>query len=330
MTEDITSQIPALRLLINAGYTYLSTEEVMQLRYERTGNVLLEPILKEQLAKINTIRVSSTRTERFTQSNIDEAVLRLKEIPMESGYTSATEYVYEMLTLGTTLDQTIDGSRREYTLRYIDWKHPENNAFHIAEEYRVSTTDGKSELRPDIVLFVNGIPLVVIENKREDIKNPIKEAISQHLRNQQEDRIRKLYVYTQILMSCAVGYAKYGTNGTPENFWSTWREKEYNETEISQVKNKALTTSDIQKIMTPRKASSFFSNTQAQSIHKRLTEKYQLTKQDELLYSIGKPQRLIDLVHNFVLYDKGTKKIARYQQYFAVKKAMTNLRKYHQ
>lgn len=326
MTEDITSQIPALRLLINAGYTYLSTEEVMQLRYERTGNVLLEPILKEQLAKINTIRVSSTRTERFTQSNIDEAVLRLKEIPMESGYTSATEYVYEMLTLGTTLDQTIDGSRREYTLLYIDWKHPENNAFHIAEEYRVSTTDGKSELRPDIVLFVNGIPLVVIENKREDLKNPIREAISQHLRNQQEDRIRRLYLYAQILMSCAVGHAKYGTNGTPENFWSTWREKEIPEDEMTKTKNRPIAPDTIKKIIGIRQASPYFSGEEAEEIHRRLTEDYHLTEQDVMLYAMAHPRRLTDLIHNFILYDKGIKKVARYQQYFAVKKAMINLK----
>ena len=74
--EDYSSQLPALRTLINLGYRYLSQEEVMEQRYDRTSNVLLEPILKEQLAKINTIRVSSTHTEKFTQSNIDEAVLK--------------------------------------------------------------------------------------------------------------------------------------------------------------------------------------------------------------------------------------------------------------
>src|SRR5690625_5770209 len=151
-----------------------------------------------------------------------------------------------MLTLGTTLDQPINGSRREYTLRYIDWKHPENNAFHIAEEYRVSTTDGKSELRPDIVLFVNGIPLSVIECKREDMDNPIKQAISQHYRNQQEDKIRKLYVYSQILLSCAVSAAKYGTNSTPEDLWSTWKEKE-NEPEKNKEKKKKITTEETRK-----------------------------------------------------------------------------------
>jgi len=107
--EDYSSQIPALRMLINLGYQYLSQEKVMKLRYNRTSNVLLEPILKEQLAKINEIQVSSTQTEKFTQSNIDEAVLRLKEIPMEQGYAKATEYIYDRLLLGTTLDQTIEG-----------------------------------------------------------------------------------------------------------------------------------------------------------------------------------------------------------------------------
>src|SRR5690625_5007925 len=165
--EDYSSQIPALRTLINLGYQYLSQEEVMAQRYDRTSNVLLEPILKEQLAKINEIRVSSTHTEKFTQSNIDEAVLKLKEIPFEQGYLQASQHIYELLTLGTTLDQTIEGNRREYTLQYIDWKNPKNNVFHIAEEFSVITTDGKSELRPDIVLFVNGIPLSVIECKRE-------------------------------------------------------------------------------------------------------------------------------------------------------------------
>lgn len=323
--EDYSSQIPALRMLINAGYTFLSKEETMELRYQRTGNVLLEPILKEQLAKINIVRVSSSQTEKFTQSNIDEAVLRLKEIPFDAGYTQATEYIYELLTLGTTLEQTIEGNRREYTLQYIDWKNWENNVFHISEEFSVSTTDGKKELRPDIVLFVNGIPLAVIENKREDIKDPIKEAISQHLRNQQEDRIRKLYVYAQILMSCAVGHAKYATNGTPEKFWSSWREKKYSEETISAIKNKTLTSEVIQKIMAPRRMSEYFSKSQAESIHQRLTDKFNLTTQDILLFSVANPERLLDLIHNFILYDKGIKKISRYQQYFAVKKAMENL-----
>src|SRR5690554_716569 len=324
--EDCSSQIPALRTLINLGYQYLSQEEVMAQRYDRTSNVLLEPILKEQLAKINEIRVSSTHTEKFTQSNIDEDVLRLKEIPLEQGYLSATQHIYELLTLGTTLDQTIEGNRREYTLQFIDWKNPNNNVFHIAEEFSVITTDGKSELRPDIVLFVNGIPLSVIECKREDMDTPIKQAISQHYRNQQGDRIRPLYVYSQILLSCAVSEAKYGTNYTPENFWSTWKEKEIDAERMQAIKNVVPAEEIRKKIMARRQASKFFGKEQAEHIHNRLTKDFTLTVQDSLLISIASPERLLDLSNNFILYDNGIKKIARYQQYFAVKNAMKRIK----
>lgn len=324
--EDYSSQLPALRTLINLGYQYLSQQEVMEQRYDRTSNVLLEPILKEQLAKINEIRVSSTHTEKFTQSNLDEAVLRLKEIPLEQGYLSATQHIYELLTLGTTLDQTIEGNRREYTLQFIDWKNPNNNVFHIAEEFSVITTDGKSELRPDIVLFVNGIPLSIIECKREDMDDPIKQAISQHYRNQQEDRIRKLYTYSQILLSCAVSEAKYGTNSTPANFWSTWKEKKITADEIYDIKNGSISEETRIKIIQRRQASKFFGKEQAEKIHNRLTKDFTPTAQDELLISVASPERLLDLTDNFILYDKGIKKIARYQQYFAVKNAMKRIK----
>ena len=94
--EDYSSQIPALRTLINLGYRYLSHKEVMEERLSRTSNVLLEPILKEQLSNLNEIRVSSSHTEKFSQANIDEAVRRLKDVPFELGYLSASEYIYEL------------------------------------------------------------------------------------------------------------------------------------------------------------------------------------------------------------------------------------------
>lgn len=327
--EDYSSQLPALRLLINMGYQYLSEKEVMDLRFGKTSNVLLEPILKKQLATINEIVVSSSHREKFTQSNIDEAVLRLKEIPFEQGYLSATEHIYDLLTFGTTLEQTIEGNKREYTLQFIDWKRPENNVFHLVEEFRTATTDGKSELRPDIVLFVNGIPLAIIENKREDLDDPIKQAISQHYRNEQEDRIRKLYVYAQILIACAVGDAKYGTNGTPENFWNRWKEQDQNPKILETVKNTIPSKLSQDKIMARRQASEFFGKIQAEKIHAIFNDTFLPTPQDKLLFGIASPVRLIDLIHNFILYDKGIKKIARYQQFFAVKKAMEKLTGYH-
>ena len=197
--EDHISQIPALQLLQNLGYQYLNPEEAMQFRGNKTTNVLLEDILRKQLKEINSIQVSTTKTTIFSNENIERGILALKNLPMNEGYIHACETAYNLTTLGKALEQSIDGDKKSFTLQYIDWKNIENNVFHVTEEYSVMRSTSKEHYRPDLVLFVNGIPLCIIECKRPDMKEPLKQAISQHLRNQQDDGIRQLYVYSQLI-----------------------------------------------------------------------------------------------------------------------------------
>lgn len=187
--EDHISQIPALQMLINMGYTYLSQEEALLTRGNKTSNVILEDILRKQLKEINSIQVSSSKTSFFSEANIENGIRALKEVPMVDGFISASEKVYNLLTLGKALEQSVDGDKKSFTLQYIDWKNRENNVLHVTEEFSVMRSGSKEHYRPDLVLFINGIPLCVIECKRPDMKDPIKQAISQHLRNQQEDGI---------------------------------------------------------------------------------------------------------------------------------------------
>jgi len=170
---------------------------------------------------------------------------------MNEGYMAASEYAYNLLTLGKALEQSIDGNKGSYDFKYIDW-NPQTflttNVFHVTEEFSVMRSASKEHYRPDLVLFVNGIPLCVIECKRPDIKDSLTQAVSQHLRSQQEDGIRSLYVYAQLLLSVSVNEARYATNGTPEKFWSQWQEqftntdsqKEY-QTNLLTLKNTPLT-----------------------------------------------------------------------------------------
>lgn len=90
--------------------------------------------------------------------------------------------------------------------------------FHVTQEFEVERTAGHELRRPDIVLFVNGIPLAVIECKRPDLKDPIAEAISQNLRNQREDEIPNLFLYSQLLLARSKNEAKYATTATPAKF----------------------------------------------------------------------------------------------------------------
>ena len=217
--EDHISQIPALQLLQKLGYTYLSQEETFDLRDGKTTNVLLEPILRKQLEEINSIQVSSNKTALFSTQNIENGIVALRNVPLDEGYISANQYVYDLLTFGKPLEQSVDGDKKSFTLRYIDWENPERNVFHVTEEFAVTRTGKSDTCRPDIVLFVNGIPLCIIECKRPDVKDSLQQAISQHLRNQKEDGIRGLYLYSSLLLSLATSFASYATTGTPEKFW---------------------------------------------------------------------------------------------------------------
>ncbi len=321
--EDHISQISALQLLQKLGYTYLPQEEALQLRNNKTSNVLLENILRKQLKEINSIKVSSTKTSFFSDGNIEAGIRTLKDLPWNEGYIASCEAAYNLLTLGKALEQSIDGDKKSFTLQYIDWQNIDNNVFHVTEEYNVMRTTSKEHYVPDLVLFINGIPVCIIECKRPDIKDPLAQAISQQLRSQQENGIRNLYAYAQVLLSVATNSALYATNGTPEEFWSNWHEKfdsreeqkKYNEN-LQQLKNTVLTNEQKSKLFTERyKYVRLYFD--ALELHNILQ-----TEQDEYIYNLCRPERLMDLIFNFIVFDSGEKKIARYQQFFAIKKAM--------
>jgi len=232
--EDHISQIPALQMLINLGYNYLTPEEALQLRGGKNSNVLFDRILENQLKKINKIRYKGQEYE-FSNNNITHAINALKDIPFNAGLVTQNEKIYDQLTLGKSFEENIMGNIKSYTLKYIDWDNIENNVFHVSEEFEVERSDGRSTRRPDLVLFVNGIPLVVIECKRPDIKEPIVEAVSQMIRNQKDGEIQSLFVYSQIVMALSENDAKYATTGTPAKFWAFWKERVLNDDELKKI-----------------------------------------------------------------------------------------------
>lgn len=325
--EDHISQIPALQMLVKLGFTYLSPVEAERLRGGKSTNVLLEDILRKQLKEINSIRVSAHKTSLFTDENIERGILALKNLPMNEGYIAACEKAYNLLTLGQALEQSVDGDKKSFTLQYIDWKNINNNVFHVTEEYSVMRSTSKEHYRPDIVLFVNGIPLCIIECKRPDMKEPLKQAISQHLRNQQEDGIRSLYVYSQLTLSIATQDAAYATNATPEKFWAKWQEKFNSASEeqaykisLDKIKNTPLATEVSDQMFSDRfkYVRRYFDALDSNQILP--------TVQDEYLYGLCRPERIMDFIFNFILFDNGEKKVARYQQFFAIKKSMQRIK----
>lgn len=286
--EDNVSKKPALDLLQNMGYTYLTSEECT---LQRGGKyqVLLKGILRNQLRKINRFEFGGIEQE-FSSANIERAMEDLDE-PLTDGLIKTSEKIYDAIMLGKSYQETVGvGKVLSFDLKYIDWDNFENNVFHVTEEYVVTSYDGEHTVRPDIVLFVNGIPFAVIECKAPHIS--VEQGIEQMIRNQQDEYIPQLFKYIQIVMSTNKNSVKYATTGTGKKYWSVWKEEDKEFLEAAKTKY----------------------------IEDRVP-----TVQDENIMSLLSIERLKELTKYFVLYDANIKKICRYQQYFAIKEIIKTI-----
>lgn len=317
--EDHISQIPALQLLQNLGWEYLTPAEAVSLRGGKLSGVILDGVLVPQLRKLNKIRFKGDEYE-FSEANIQSALQAIKEVLFD-GLVRTNEKIYDLLVLGKSLSQTIDGDTKSFPLFFIDWTPATfltNNVFHVTEEFEVERTGSHEMRRPDLVLFVNGIPLAVIECKRPDLKEPIEQAISQHLRNQRDDEIPKLFLYSQLLLAVSKSEARYATTGTPLKFWAVWKEDV--DAVLAPIVNTPLTGAKKDRLFGDRYS-------YVRTYFDRLEqEPREVTPQDRALYSLCRRERLLDLTYNFALFDAGEKKVARYQQFFCIKKILGRIR----
>jgi type I restriction enzyme R subunit len=307
--EKYLSQIPALQVLVNLGYRYLTPAEAVTARAGRSSNVLLEDILREQLKQLNRIRHKGG-TYLFSEENIQSAIQRLKTVKYD-GLLKTNEAVYDLLTLGVSLEQSIEGDLRSFTLDYVDWRNPVNNVYHVTAEFAVERSRSQETCRPDLVLFVNGIPFAVIECKSPQVE--IDQAISQMIRNQRDEYIPRLFTYVQMVLAVNKNEARYGTSGTPAKFWSKWKED---------VSDAALVPLLERALPDTVKASLFdlaFRDLGVREEAEPYILNRQITEQDRALYALCRPERVLDLAWRYTVFDGGVRKIARYQQVFAVR-----------
>ena len=323
--ESYISHIHALQMLMKMGYQYLPPWEVEEQRRHKTSHVILEDILEQQLRKINAIAFRGEHYP-FSNKNIAGAIQAVKNFSLKEGLYKTSEKAYNLLTLGKSFEETIKDETKSYTLRYIDWEHPGNNTYHVAPELTVQCLGNTNIYRPDIVLFINGIPFCVIECKSPGVNNanhdkPVDIAVNQHLRNQQPDAIPHLYIYAQILVSLCSNDAKYATTGTPKEWWAYWKEEKEQDKTLEKLVNKPLTKMRKEQLFTGR-----FKNVN-KYIHQKEHSRATVTLQDQLLYHVCRPERLMELTWKFILHDAGLKKIARYQQYFTVKNTLARVKR---
>ena len=216
--EVNASQKPAIDLLVSMGYTYISPEDCEKQRGSRY-HVLLKDVLRGQLRRLNRYAYAGVENE-FSSANIERAMDDLDE-PLTDGLVRTSEKIYDALLLGKSYLETVgEGKMLSFNLKYIDWENPQNNVFHVTEEFAVDSQDKEHNARPDIVLFINGIPFAVIECKAPQVS--VEQAVEQTIRNQKTEYIPQLFKFAQIVMATNKNTVKYATAGTPKKFWNVW------------------------------------------------------------------------------------------------------------
>ena len=348
--EKHQSQIPAVQLLVALGFEPLSQAELRSLRRDRLRNVLLEDILVEQLFRINHFTYRG-EDYPFDLEDVHEAIERLKPTPDQiKGLRGANQDIYDALTLGTTIAKTIQGDSKSWSFRYIDWENPRNNVFHVASEVAVERTGSEQTRRCDIVGYANGIPFLVIENKRPT--ESLRKAGSQLIGYQNEDQIPQLFRFAQLLMVMNRQEVRYAAVGASWKFWQRWSEDQDVAGSLAEI---AASQASIEKhliapeaepgrsrrpavlyklankpLKVAEKKAVYSGSLSDARVHFDLLaeDDREVTEQDKALYALARPERLLDLVRRFTVFDAGQRKIARHQQFFGVRAVMQRVKQF--
>lgn len=319
--EEYSAKIPALQMLMTLGYDYLPPGQCLQMRGSER-EVLLREVLIQHLQQH---RYNVRGREHALSPNAIEQVVRDIATPaMNEGLLSANERIYHQLLLGITVTEFIEGKKESITVPLINWREMNKNSFQVTEEFSVLNSAGTFSRRPDIVCFVNGMPLVIIEAKRPDSHNPnkdmLKEGISQQIRNQKTDEIPHLFAYSQLLMSINGIDGRYATTKTDAKFWTGWKEEDIPADEVDALKNRPLSEQQKDLLFSQRDRAS------RRYFEQLWSEHVLATNQDILLVSLLGKQRLLKFIQYYILFDKKAGKIAaRYAQAFGIERLIEQI-----
>ncbi|WP_408956578.1 type I restriction endonuclease subunit R [Natroniella sp. ANB-PHB2] len=259
---------------------------------QRSSNheVILIERLKKALKRINPW---------LNDNNLNKAVNQVRPLKIKAtNLMEANEMIYQKLVKHISLKQDLGKGKKNQTVKYIDFDNPANNDFLAVNQY---TVKGKETIRPDIVVFINGIPISVIECKNETTCDKSEEEGINQLRRYQnvrsdelEEGAEKLFYTNQIVISAWGSSASIAGIGAQDRYFMEWKDPyPYTKEDIAELVDREPNLQDI------------------------------------LIFSIFNKENILDLIQNFIVFEQEqnlVKMFARYQQFRAVKKAIVKIK----
>ncbi len=291
-TEWSKVERPLLMQLAKMGWNIIIGDNDVPYLTKRGDfrQVILKPDLEEAIKKINT---------GITPIEIERAIIKLTA-PQGRTLMEKNRQFHELLLKGVYI--TPETGTRQKNVKFMDFGTLENNSFNAINQFRVETDTGPAII-PDIMLFINGLPVGIIECKAADLPEPMEEAIDQMLRyssqrhwvGEPEGR-EDLFVYNQVMVAASFYKALVGAVGAQEDEYQEWKDT------------------------TPRTP---------EEVAAELGKEGKIKAQEILAAGVLRPANLLDIIQNFIIFDHSEgrikKVIPRYQQYRAVDKAVNKL-----
>ncbi|MEH6948310.1 type I restriction endonuclease subunit R [Bacillus sp. JJ634] len=266
-------ELPFIEQLQSYGYTYIKGSELDAERKGR-GSIVLESRLYQAIQRLN---------DWISDANTEKVVKQLVALQSEDLW-NANKTLFEWLFgQGISILQDLGGGKKNQTVRLFDFENIDNNEFLVVNQ--ISYTNANGTIRPDIVLYINGLPLVLVECKSPTLKwdQQLPEGVRQFDRYQETNE--KLFWYNQMLIVTSRDRTRVGTILARPQHYGLWKD------------SYPLT---VEEVGSDR-------------------------AQDILIAGMLRKEAIIDLMRNFIVFDGKVKKLARYQQYRAVNKTIERI-----
>lgn len=324
--EESKVEIPALEQLIKQGWNYVPGSALSPATGERNyfSDVVLVKRLEAALRKLNPW---------ISEENLRK-VMREITHPMHAALMEYNHAIHEILVNYLSVEQDLGSGRRGQTVKIIDFDNPGNNEFVCTSQFKVEGVT--QNIVPDIICFVNGLPLAVIECKSPYVADAVAEGINQlrryaNLRDPiSEEGAQRLFWYNQLMVSTCRDQARVGTISSSIQYYSDWKDAyPYTDEDIHTLLEKPLPSGSGQPLELSDVPSAAYL-AQAESIASGSSQQPEINAQQRLLAGMFHPDSFLDLIRNFIIYEpvegRLIKKIARYQQYRAVNKVIERLK----
>ncbi|MEY8201257.1 MAG: type I restriction endonuclease, partial [Colwellia sp.] len=311
-------ELPAIEQLQQLGWDYVHGSKLGPESTERAylRDVVLVKRLEAAIQRINPW---------ISDENLRK-VMREITHPNFAGLIEFNQTLWEIMCCtgdsAISVDQDLGKGRKGQTVKIIDFDHPENNEFLCTNQFKVEGVN--QNIIPDIVCFVNGLPLAVIECKSPYISSPMQEGIKQlrryaNLRDPQENEgAQKLFWYNQLMVSTCRDITKVGTISSSAQHYSDWKDAyPFTDSDLMNLGRPANEVRDVP-------AAAYMVNA------KNLAGASAVTAQQRLLAGMFSRDNFLDILQNFVIFEpvegRLIKKVARYQQFRAVNKVIDRIK----